>query len=247
MYQGDYSKDSLEAFLQNPLIPNAAREEITNATGYKQLEKLRQLYYIYWTPEELANGFVFLADGTLKTLESCLEDPFPTPKLTIIQKVGNEFALIHESYIINENDLKNEAQEAELEAKICYFSKKQTFKCLKLLCRYFMQSSKHNNEILRLLIEFFNGPVGRLNKVCSELGILETLILHSVRPLMWKDIYNNFKLIQKQLDSLYGTKYVKELDKFSQSNALETIGTLKDYFYAKINQESKDFLCSLYK
>jgi hypothetical protein len=46
VYEGDYSKKSLDKYLKNPLIPKSAKTAIKNATGEKQMDLVRDLFIL---------------------------------------------------------------------------------------------------------------------------------------------------------------------------------------------------------
>lgn len=96
------------------------------------------------------------------------------------------------------------------------------------------------------MIEFFNGQVGYLNKIKSELEILETLLIQDYRIPKWEDVQANLQFIKEQLSSVFeipiSNKIFGEIDKITEKTALTDIVTIKDYLLTKLNEYSKDFL-----
>jgi hypothetical protein len=195
-------------------------------------------------------GYIELIDGTKRTLETCLSDK-TTTKIDLIVKVGNQFAEISENYYIKVGNKANYSKvptkteiERDLEADIHYYSKIDSFKSLKRLFSL-LKVEGGNKDKLDKLIDFFNSNVGYLNKIKSELGILETLLEQPRKP-EWKDVVSNLQFIKEQISQIYKVpltdKVFKEIDNINEKNVLSTIRTLKDYFQQKINNQSKDFL-----
>lgn len=97
LYDGDYSRHSLEAYLKNPLIPAEVRREVLNCGAKEeQIELVRDLFVLRWTHEDVAEGKIRLIDGTYRTLRDCLMDR-TTAKIDLIVKVGDEFAELSEN------------------------------------------------------------------------------------------------------------------------------------------------------
>jgi hypothetical protein len=98
------------------------------------------------------------------------------------------------------------------------------------------------------MIDFFNGQVGYLNKIRSELEILEKVLTQDFRKPKWNEISQNLQFIKEQLSSVFeipfSEKIFAEIDKITEKSALTDIITLKDYFLKKINDYSKDFLAN---
>jgi hypothetical protein len=220
---------------------------IESAVPQEQPTMIRNIFQMQWKPEDVARGSISLVDGTKKTLKECLNENFPVPKVTIIQKVGNMFSLIHETYYINENDLKD-ADEEEMMRNVKFKSKTDSFMALRTLLRFLMHSPDKNQTKINEIVAFMNGPIGELNKIRSELDILTILLKDSTRPLVWQDIKNNLELIQQQIAKVYNVNgeqdLFPELANLSQENAYPVIESIKDYFREKINQKTKDFLQS---
>jgi len=253
VYKGDYSKKSLEAYLNNPLIPSSRREEIMNSTGEKRVELVRDLYILRWKPQDMKNGYIHLIDGTKRTLEECLTDK-TTTKIDLIQKVGVQFAEISENYYIkvgnqgnyNEIPTKKELEEA-LEEDIHYYSKNDSMKALKRLFSLLrIDGEKKNKAKLDRLIDFFNSEVGFLNKIKNELTILETLLTFPDKKPEFKDVVANLQFIKEQLASIYKVPFAdsvfRQIDLVSPKSVLPTIRTLLHYFKEKINKISKKYL-----
>ena len=254
VYDGDYSRNSLAAYLENPLIPSEARREILNCRAKeKQIELVRDLFILRWTHEDVAEGKIRLIDGTYRTLHDCLMDR-TTAKIDLIVKVGDEFAELSENYYIRDGHDRNYDKEAtpeelrkSLEDDIHYYAHKDAFRALKrLFSLYRVEGERRHKAELARLVEFFNGQVGLLNKIRAELRILDTLLGNTFRAVSWEDVWNNLQFIKAQIGQVYQVPVTDDLfaqiDQCSKDTAHATVRTLLDYFAGKINAQSKDFL-----
>jgi len=254
LYDGDYSRHSLEAYLKNPLIPAEVRREVLNCGAKEeQIELVRDLFVLRWTHEDVAEGKIRLIDGTYRTLRDCLMDR-TTAKIDLIVKVGDEFAELSENYYIRDGHDRNYDKEAtpeelrkSLEDDIHYYAHKDAFRALKrLFSLYRVEGEKRHKAELERLVDFFNGQAGLLNKIRAELRILDTLLGNTFRAVSWEDVWNNLQFIKAQIGQVYQVPVTDDLfaqiDQCSKDTAHATIRTLLDYFAGKINAQSKDFL-----
>ena len=252
-YTGDYSKHSLEQYLENPLIPEARKQAILKSSGEEQVKLVRDLYILRWTPLDVASGKIKLIDGTYRSLENALRDN-TIQKIDLITKVGDQFAEISENYYLkganDEPETSGKALEESLEEDIHYYSKMDSFKALKRLFSLYRLHPKKNAVDIAKMVEFFNGQVGLLNKIRAELGILETLLNNTFRKVGWGDVYNNLQFIKEQISQVFAvpmteSNVFRKIDAVKKSNIASTVKTLKDYFAEKVNQQSKEFLRSM--
>jgi len=252
VYNGDYDDKSLKKYLRNPLISAKQRKDILKATGEDRIEKVRDLYILRWSHQDIQNGYKKLIDGTEYPFSSAVMDK-TTMKIDLIVKVGNQFAEISENYYIKVGGETNYTKqptkkelESDLEEDIQYYSTKDSFKSLKRLFSLLqIEGGKKNKPKMDKLVEFFNGQVGLLNKIKNELGILEVLLEQPRKP-KWEDVEANLQFIKEQISSVYQVPMTesvfKNIDEITEKTALSDIRTLKDYFQKKINTESKEYL-----
>lgn len=258
VYNGDYDDKSLKKYLRNPLISAKQRKDILKSSGEDRIEKVRDLYILRWSHQDIIAGYIKLIDGTKYPLSSAVMDK-TTMKIDLIVKVGNQFAEISENYYIKVGGETNYTKqptkkelEADLEEDIQYYSKKDSFKSLKRLFSLLQIEGSRNGATLKKnkpkmdsLVAFFNGQVGLLNKVKNELGILEVLLEQPRKP-KWEDVEANLQFIKEQISSVYQVPMTESvftnIDKITEKTALTDIRTLKEYFQSKINAESKEYL-----
>lgn len=252
VYEGDFSKSSLKKYLKNPLIGRSYKMAINRATGEKQMDLVKDLYILRWKPKDVENGRIKLIDGSYKSFEDCLLDP-TVLKIDLIKKVGNQFCEVSENYYIKfkngKSNYPEEPTKKDIEKSfgedIRYYSHKNSFKALKRLFSLYLIEGDKEKQINQM-IDFFNGQVGYLNKIKSELEILEALLIQDYRKPKWEFIYQNLQFIKEQLSSVFeipiSNKIFGEIDKISEKSALTDIVTIKDYLLTKLNEYSKDFL-----
>ena len=253
VYTGDYSNASLKEYLANPLIKPSVRKAILASDGEERIDKVRDLYILRWKPDDIKRGKVKMIDGTYKSLADCILDK-TTMKIDLITKVGNQFAEMSENYYITVNGKSNFSKvptkkevEDSLEEDIRYYSHTNSFKALKRIFSVLLIDGKTKNKAkLTKLIDFFNGQVGFLNKIKSELQILETVITSQFRNVKWEDVVANLQFIKEQISNIYKIPLTgdlfKMIDNITPKTALRDIRTLTDYFSVKINNQSKDYL-----
>jgi hypothetical protein len=251
-YKGDYTPESLKEYLSNPLIKPKDRRRILALKGEEQVDAVRDLFILRWTPKDVKAGKVKMYCGGDRTLEDALLDKTIT-KIDLITKVGDQFAEISENYYISVGGKSNHLPTSEeqlredLEEDIHYYSKMDSFKALKRLFSLLqIEGKKKHSKQLKSLIEFFNGQVGQLNKVRAELTILEKVLESKFRKAKWEDFNDNLQYIKESISKIYKIpltdKLFVEINNTNPTNALKNVRTLRDYFSEKINAESKDFL-----
>lgn len=256
VYDGDYSQDSLETYLRNPLIPEGVRHEILATRDIeKRVELIRDLFVLRWTPDDVAEGRIRLIDGSHRTLHDCLMDK-TTAKVDLIIKVGNQFAEMSENYYIRadgeknyDTELSKPQQEKSLEEDIQYYAKIDRFKALKrIFSLYQLEGARKHSTEIKQLVQFFNGQVGYLNKIKCELGILIQLLDNTFRDVEWDDVRANLQFIKEQISQIYevpmGEGIFQQIDNCTANTVKSVLVTLQDYFSKKINQESKSFLAT---
>jgi hypothetical protein len=257
VYRGDFSKHSIEEYLENPLIPAAYKKKIMAASGDDQEKLVNDLWKLRWDAAAMRRGSVNLIDGTKKYFKDAIMDMTPT-KIDLIIKVGNQFAEVSENYYITCDGKKNwntspnqEEKEAEFEDEIRYYTKVNKFKALKRLFSLLKYEGEEKNKAkLDRLVEFFNSQVGYANKIKNELDVLES-VLEQPRKPKWEDVAANIQFIKEQFSHLYKVDITqstfKYLDGITAKTALPKIKKLRDYLVDVVNRHSTAFLAEMMK
>lgn len=255
VYRGDFSKHSVEEYVENPLIPADYKKKILDATGDEQEKLINDLWKIRWDAPSMKRGWVKLIDGRTKMLKDAIMDLTPV-KIDLIIKEGNQFAEVSENYYITCDGKKNwnttpdqEEKEQEFEEEIRYYTKVNKFKALKRLFSLLRYEGEEKNKAkLDRLVEFFNSDVGYANKIKNELDILEKLLEQPRKP-KWKDVSANLQFIKEQFSHLdtidINNSTFKYIDDINAKNAPAKITKLRDYLVGVINRHSTDFLMEM--
>lgn len=255
VYRGDFSKHSVEEYLENPLISAGYKKKILDATGDEQEKLINDLWKIRWDAPSMKRGWVRLVDGKTKMFKDAIMDLTPV-KIDLIIKSGNQFAEVSENYYITCDGKKNwkatpdqADKEEEFEEEIRYYTKVNKFKALKRLFSLLRYEGEDKNRTdLDRLIEFFNSDVGYANKIKNELDILETLLQQPRKP-KWKDISANLQFIKEQFSHLdkidINNSTFKYIDEITAKNALPKITKLRDYLAGVVNRHSTAFLTEM--
>ncbi len=254
VYQGDYTPSSIAEFLdeRRNIIPRGKAKAIRNAHGKDAMEKIRELYILRWKPADVQRGWTKMVDGKRKYLHDAVMDK-TRMKIDLLGKVGNQFVEVSEIYSIKNKDGSNVVQKSkdevcdEYEQEIQYYSQTNAFKALKRLFSALKLDGEEENEpAMAKLVDFFNSQVGYLNKIRNELGILEQLLTQDFRKPEWTDVEANLQFIKEQLSNVYELpikdRVFSTLDDMTESNALEKIRSLMDYFGEIISGHARAFL-----
>ncbi len=255
IYRGDYSKDSIEDYLEKhaDLIPKKRAAAIRKADGEEEIKLVRDLFILRWKPADIKRGWVKMIDGKKKYLKDAVLDK-TTLKIDLLGKVGNQFVEISENYTIKTKDGKNnkvkqsqKEMEEDFEDEITYYSRKDSFKALKRLFSLLQLDGKEKHKkALDQMVEFFNSQVGYLNKIRNELKILEQVLTQDFRKVKWEDVEENLQFIKEQISNVYqiplNSSVFADIDDMTEKDALLRIADLIAYFTKVINEHSKSFL-----
>lgn len=255
VYRGDYSKDSVEDYLQShaDLIPKKRADAIRKASGEEEIKLVRDLFILRWKPADIKRGWVKMIDGKKKYLKDAVLDK-TTLKIDLLGKVGNQFVEVSENYTLRTRDGKTnkvrQSQkeiEEDFEDEIQYYSRKDSFKALKRLFSLLQHDgAKKHQKALDQLVAFFNSQIGYLNKIRNELKILEQILTQDFRKIAWEDVEQNLQFIKEQISNVYqvpiNSSVFADINDMTQKNALPVVRDLIDYFTGVINTHSKSFL-----
>ena len=255
VYRGDFSKHSVEEYLENPLIPPAYKKKIMSASGDDQEKLINDLWKLRWDAPAMRRGYVILIDGQKKYFKDAIMDMTPA-KIDLVIKVGNQFAEVSENYYITCDGKKNwntkpdqSDKEQEFEEEIRYYTKINKFKALKRLFSLLQYEGKDKNKNkLDRLVEFFNSQVGYANKIKNELDVLESVLEQPRRP-KWSDIEANLQFIKEQFSQLYkvdiNNSVFKYIDGITAKTAPSKIKKIRDDLAELVNKYSTSFLAEM--
>jgi len=117
-----------------------------------------------------------------------------------------------------------------------YYSEGKSFKALRRLYSW-MKMSKRTNSVVKTLQEYFNSPIGEINKCKNQIEILELLLEQNFRKPKRKDLVNNLEWVEKNLP--------KFTLKSEVENAIYHICKLKMKDWKKGLEYLRDFLSKI--
>jgi len=217
-----------------------------------------------WSMDEVKRGWK-LVDGKALYLYMALsmKSMIKLDMIALIQGVFTEFSEIYFVQVggkSNQTPLTEEETDEALEKDYNEFHKDGNY--WKALKRYFSMcrfEPQKNRKQIKVLIDFFNGQVGLLNKNKNELDILiQVLEAGSVKggkPPKADDIHNNLQIVKQSLSNVFSIPLKetisKEIDKMCNIHSLpflkRNITIMRNYLERIINQESLAFLKSAVK
>nr|WPF46840.1 MAG: hypothetical protein [Lake Baikal virophage 14] len=160
--------------------------------------------------------------------------------IALLHGIYQEFSC---NYYFNFGGIKNyEKSEKEsisdsIQSEIQEFYKKgKSFKALRRLYS-FIKEYTNSSSILNSLKEYFNSPIGKINKCKNQIEIMELLLDQKFRKPKRKDLVNNLKWVERNLPKF---KLKSEIVK-----AINCILGLKMKDWKKGMEYLRDFLSKL--
>jgi hypothetical protein len=243
LYRGDYSKDSIEEYLEEHknLIPPRQATKLRKLSGEKLIKQIHSLYLLSWTPSEIRKGKKKMVDGKTKLLKDAVLDETPII-IDILGKIGDRFVEVTETICLNGTAPTEEQKKDIYEGEVHYHSQNNCFKALK---RFYsalqLHPEKENEPAMEKMVHFFNSQMGVFNKIRNELGVLEKMLTFN-KP-KWEDVNHNLELLKYSVpteDKVFSTF----LD-MTENNAVLKIRQMMDYLADILNDHSRTFLRSI--
>ena len=240
LYRGDYSKDSVEEYLDENkhVIPIRKASALRKLSGEELIKQIHQLYLLRWSSGEVKKGKKKMIDGKIKSLKNAVMDNAPI-KIEIIGKFGDKYWEVVETIILDGCDATQEQQMHDVEDEVHFFSQNNSFKALK---RFYsalqLHPEKENEPAMQKMVEFFNSQIGVLNKIRNELGIIEKVL--ASKKYSWEGIQSNIDILKKSVskeDAVFST-----FTDMTKNNAIDKIREMMSYLSGVINDHSKTFL-----
>ena len=184
---------------------------------------------IRWKVWEVLKGYKILKDGRKFTLEEAFQTPTIT-KLDIMSWVQNnrftDFSMIYEFNINGEtlNPGIKDLEKSILENIYILHSEKKYYKMAKRL--FSLAKYKNNLDVLEILTPLFNGDLGRLYIVYSDIGTIEDLFEYE-NNLPYSKLEFEFDQFKGRLSNITLPGYIqKEKSIFEKINTLVRIEKL---------------------
>lgn len=178
---------------------------------------------IRWKVWEVLKGYKILKDGRKFTLEEAFQTPTIT-KLDIMSWVQNnrftDFSMIYEFNINGEtlNPGIKDLEKSILENIYVLHSEKKYYKMAKRL--FSLAKYKNNLDVLEILTPLFNGDLGRLYIVYSDIGTIEDLFEYE-NNLPYSKLEFEFDQFKGRLSNITLPDYIKK-----EKSIFEKIDTL---------------------
>ena len=178
---------------------------------------------IRWKVWEVLKGYKILKDGRKFTLEEAFQTPTIT-KLDIMSWVQNnrftDFSMIYEFNINGEtlNPGIKDLEKSILENIYILHSEKKYYKMSKRL--FSLAKYKNNLDVLEILTPLFNGDLGRLYIVYSDIGTIEDLFEYE-NNLPYSKLEFEFDQFKGRLSNITLPDYIKK-----EKSIFEKINTL---------------------
>ena len=208
MYNSDYDLNEFESnksfksiyqIFKNKFI-QAKKDKLTYITDFKcgeiHGEPLR------WDYDDIIKGF-----KQIETYKISFEDAIKTKgliKLDVISIVSGKFLEFSEIYYLKINNVKYyeniDKVSIKRELKQAVIEEEKLGNYMKCLKRIFSIAILDNNKkIVDQLIEYFNGPVGFINKQLSDLKNIKIVMEQKFRKAKMVDIISNLQSIKQNL------------------------------------------------
>jgi len=243
LYRGDYSKDSIEEYLEEHkhLIPARKASKLRKLSGEDLIKQIHSLYLLSWTPSEIRKGKKKMVDGKTKLLKDAVIDGTPII-IDILGKIGDRFVEVTETICLNGTAPTEEQKKDVYESEVHYYSQNNCFKALK---RFYsalqLHPEKENEPAMAKMIDFFNSQMGVLNKVKNELGVIEKML--TLDNPKWEDINYNLELLKNSVPT--EDKVFSTFSDMTENNAVSKIRQMIDYLAEILNEHSRTFLRSI--
>lgn len=158
-----------------------------------------------WTYKDIING---IKDGY--KLEDCIINK-STLKLDIIALINGVFTEFSENYYIKYKNMQNydnislkkeEIYNSIYDSYIEYYEDENYFKALKRIFTL-LKIENTNEQTMKYLINIFNGNLGLLNNIISQISILKLLLEQKFKPVDINDIHNNLQIIKQNISNIF--------------------------------------------
>jgi len=214
-----------------------------------------------WNEADIRKGYKFLKDGHEQPFENALMDKDNTIKIDIVALIDGSFIDFSENLYFKfgqgKDTVSNYNEEDITKEKVLqsiaddYYEQLKEGKALKALKRKFAYYKLLGNEkeslLLELLINYFNGDIGIINKAHADLDTLILLIDTNLLKVKIEDIKNNLQNIKQNLSyNLIYSSHAKEIDKIcklkNKQSIKQKLELLNNKLIKFINKESLKFM-----
>lgn len=211
-----------------------------------------------WSYDDMMKGYKTLENGDKMSFEKCLNIK-TTIKLDVVAIIDGIFTEFSENYFFKFEGQKGnffphdiEKDHILNELKHSYdeymYVEKNYMKALKRCFAYKeLKNKRRYKSELEKMINFFNSPIGLLNKMRSELDIILVLLenKHGFRKVKKTDVLFNLNHIKQRINEKGYTMFdddFKELNMKNEDDMQKSIKELRDEIFDYINKSTFRFI-----
>ena len=210
-----------------------------------------------WSYDDMMKGYKINENGDKVPFEDCINMK-TTVKLDVVALIDGIFTEFSENYYfkfgkdegnffahdIDKEHLLNELKHSYDEYM---YAEKNYLKALKRIFAYKnLKNKKKYKAQLEKMFNYFNSPIGLVNKIRSELDIILVVLEneYNFRTPKKKDILYNLEVMKKKLNSENYTQFDDEIDTIinSKSDLKNKIEDLRNQLFNFVNKDALDFI-----
>jgi hypothetical protein len=202
-------------------------------------------YPIRWDYDTIMQGFQYL-NGKIKYFTACLQQQ-SIIKMDLFALVNGQFVEFSENYYFVFPDKFNTMQEKGesidpylINDYFKYIKEGKRFKALKRLFSYY--KNKNNKKEMKILIKFFNSPIGKFNQQINGLTIISEMMEQTFKPVKLSDIKHNLKIIQKDVPENYKPIIQQIIAQRSRESIKKKLDDVIKQMQAQIDLDVKNFM-----
>jgi hypothetical protein len=262
-YDATFSRNKIDELLEKKVIDAEEAKEakkflISDPTPAQFLEIQKEVrpQILRWSPEEILKGKLELRDGSELTLEKAIHSP-ALCKVDVVAFVQNnkytDFSIIYEFKYkgTSINPVKMDPIH-ELKKNVLYFAKTGDY--FKMAKRIYALVKNGSHPKADELTEMFNGDLGRIYSIVSDIGSLIYILENeSIIPL--SKIHYEISQFRARLGNVYETDQVNTervlldlvaLEKKDKKGIMKGLEALDIKLRGILNKEAKKELMKLH-
>ena len=219
----DTRLDTESKILNAPYVSSYSKKKMKSLKGLDKEEFIRSFYILRWSRHEVARGWKSLLGNERKVLSDAVSED-TILKLDLVVPKGDQLYDVSEMYLYKQTESSPEEVLKQLEDDVDYYKASNTFKSLKRL--YSILKIKGEETPMKALDEFFNSSTGYLNKIISDLILLDAVSGTKAHLMDIQVRLGNLEQVPKRLIPMVLTNRKKTIDELRKI----------------VNQESKAFI-----
>ena len=206
-----------------------------------------------WNASDMKKGYK-VVKGKRYNFKDCLLQKAMI-KLDLIALINGAFTEFSEIYYIYVNDKTNntpitseQLQKNLIKDATEYRKEGKWFKSMKRLLAFMRFFPEKYQKQAKLMLDFFDGQVGLLNKSKNELEILGAVMEGKNKKPKVEDIYKNLQAVKQSLSNVFIihlkdhlSNHIDKMCHLPYNSLKKEIATLENYLQKIVNEEAKGF------